>query len=74
MTVNTQRLRFLRPPNYQGGLRSIRSMRIVFDIFDRFDVQKTQKFRNATFEGIEPIVPGFFRIGIRLERIPGRLA
>ena len=61
----------------QGGLRSIRSIRIVFDMFDRFDrfdIQKTQKFRNATFEGIKPIVPGFFRIGIRFERIPGRSA
>ena len=64
----------LRCSRNQGGLRSIRSIRIVFDMFDRFDIQKTQKFRNATFEGIKPIVPGFFRIGIRFERIPGRSA
>ena len=61
----------------QGDLRSIRSIRIVFDMFDRFDrfdIQKMQKFRNATFEGIKSIVPGFFRIGIRFERISGRSA
>ena len=44
----------------QGGLRSIRSLQIVFDMFDRFDIKKSPKFRNATFEGIKPIVPGFF--------------
>ena len=61
----------------QGGLLSIRSIRIVFDMFDRFDrfdIQQTQKCRNANFEGIQPIVPGFFRIGIWFERILGRLA
>ena len=58
----------------QGGPRSIRSIRIVFDTFDRFDIRTTQKFPNANFEGIKSIVPGFFRIGIRFERIPGRLA
>ena len=30
------------------------------------------KVKNANFEGIKPNVPRFFRIGFRLERIPGR--
>ena len=38
------------------------------------DKQKRKKNENATFEGIKPIVLGFFRIGIRFERIPGRSA
>ena len=32
------------------------------------------KMENASFEGIKPNVPGFFRIGFRFERIPGRSA
>ena len=36
--------------------------------------QKKVKTRNASFWRIKPIVPGFFRIGIRFERIPGRSA
>ena len=32
------------------------------------------KMNNATFEGIKPNVPRFFRIGFRFERIPGRSA
>ena len=36
--------------------------------------EQTQMNENATFEGIKPIVPGFFRIGILFERIPERLA
>ena len=35
---------------------------------------RIEKARNATFERIKPILPGFFRIGIQFERIPGRLA
>ena len=35
---------------------------------------ESQKTQNVTFEGIKPIVPGFFRIGIRFERISGRSA
>ena len=35
---------------------------------------KVAKMENATFEGIKPNVPGFFRIGVRFERILGRLA
>ena len=34
-------------------------------------IEKNQK---ATFEGTKPIVPGFFRIGIQSETIPGRSA
>ena len=33
-----------------------------------------KKMQNATFWRIKPIVPGFVRIGIRFERIPGRSA
>ena len=33
---------------------------------------KVAFFVFASFEGIKPIVPGFFRIGIQFERIPGR--
>ena len=58
------------------GLRSIRSIQIVLDhIFDDLAdsiFKKLKKFRYATFEGIKPIVLGFFRIGIRFERILGR--
>ena len=57
-TMDSDRVRYVR------SIRSIRSIRY----------SKNAKFRNATFEGIKPIVPGFFRIGIRFERIPGRLA
>ena len=35
---------------------------------------KPQKLQNAIFGQISPIVPTFFRIGIRFERIPGRSA
>ena len=52
----------------------LQKLHFAFFRFDRFDIPKTQKLRNATFEGIKPIVPGFFRIGIRFERIPGRSA
>ena len=33
-----------------------------------------RKITNAICEGIKPILPGFFRIGFRFERIPGRSA
>ena len=36
--------------------------------------RKRKKHQNATFEGMKPNVPEFFRIGIRFERIPGRSA
>ena len=36
--------------------------------------KKRKKKQNATFEGMKPNVPEFFRIGIRFERIPGRSA
>ena len=36
--------------------------------------RKRNKKQNATFEGMTPNVPEFFRIGIRFERIPGRSA
>ena len=39
-----------------------------------FTRQKLAHFVLATFGRIKPIVPGFFRIGIRFERIPGRSA
>ena len=35
---------------------------------------KVQKMQKATFWRIKPNVPGFFRIGFRFERIPGRSA
>ena len=39
-----------------------------------YRIDRIEKMRNATFEGIKPNVPGFFRIGIRFERISGRSA
>ena len=61
--------------------------RTAFDRYDRYGncsicsidpidsiFEKVRKIQNATFEGIKPIVPGFFRIGFRFERIPGRSA
>ena len=63
------------------------SIRAAFDRYDRYGncsicsidpidsiFEKVRKIQNATFEGIKPIVPGFFRIGFRFERIPGRSA
>ena len=61
--------------------------RAAFDRYDRYGncsicsidpidsiFEKVRKIQNATFEGIKPIVPGFFRIGFRFERILGRSA
>ena len=62
----------------QGGFWSIRSIRILFDMldrFDRFDIRiNAKKNKNAMFWRIKPSVPGFFWIGIRFEKIPGRSA
>ena len=41
---------------------------------NEYRIDRIEKTQNATFEGIKPNVPGFFRIGIRFERISGRSA
>ena len=41
---------------------------------NEYRIDRIEKTQNATFEGIEPNVLGFFRIGIRFERISGRSA
>ena len=38
------------------------------------ELRKTPKVQNATFWRVKRIVPRFFRIGFRFEKIPGRLA
>ena len=35
---------------------------------NEYRIDRIEKIQNATFEGIKPIVPGFFRIGIQSER------
>ena len=45
-----------------------------FGVGVTIQLQTKRTIQNATFEGIEPIVPGFFRIGFQFERIPGRSA
>ena len=37
-------------------------------------LSKVARLENAIFEGIKPNVLGFFRVGFRFERIPGRSA
>ena len=38
---------------------------------NEYRIDRIGKTQNATFEGIKPNVPGFFRIGFRFEKIPG---
>ena len=53
-------------PSVDRSIGSIDSVDAVFE--------ETLKVKNATFGRIKPIVPGFFRIGFRFERVPGRSA
>ena len=54
--------------NHRAALREVAEKYADQDAW--FGVEQEYTF----FEGIKPIVPGFFRIGIRFERIPGRSA
>ena len=41
---------------------------------NEYRIDRIEKTQNATFEGIKPNVPGFFRIRIQFERFSGRSA